>query len=330
VETQGAAVETNPAQVFGSVLRTLREQAGMPQRELAQRVYCSPSLISAIELGAKPAKLDLVERIDAELNAAGVLLKVWPITAAGGYASWFAYVAELEKEACKIHEWELRTVPGLLQTADYARALMRAVRPRDSDEKIDGDVSARMNRQEIFARDDPPMAWFVLDESILHRPIGGSYVMRGQLIKLEKMAEETNIVVQVMPFNGTMHPGAEGPLRILEFLDSRPVWYTEGWYSGRMAETPAEVSSAMTCFDLIRASALPPGESLQMIAQVRFSKYEKETLDKVVLFRRQRRQLRGGCRPRRPRPGARHHEPLRGAAAVRSRRVAPVHRPGEG
>ncbi len=215
-------METNPVQVFGSVLRALREQAGLSQRELAARVYYSASLISAVELGTKPAKLDLVQRLDETLNASGVLLKVWPITTTGGYASWFVYVAELEKEACKIHEWELRTVPGLLQTPEYARALMRAVRPRDSDEKIENSVNLRMNRQEIFSRDDPPMAWFVLDESILHRPLGGSYVMRNQLMKLEKMAEQTNVVVQVMPFNATEHPGAEGPLRILEFPDSQP------------------------------------------------------------------------------------------------------------
>lgn len=156
---------------------------------------------------------------------------------------------------------------------------MRAVRPRDSEEKIENDVTARMERQEIFSRDSAPMAWFVIDESILHRPVGGGYVMRNQLLKLEKIAEQTNVVIQVMPFGATEHPGAEGPLRILEFLDSRPVWYTEGWYSGRMAEAKEEISSAMTCFDLIRASALPPSESLMMIAQVRCSKYEKESLD---------------------------------------------------
>lgn len=267
-------METDPVLVFGSVLRTLREQAGLSQRELADRVYCSPSLISAVELGSKPAKLDLVERIDATLNANGMLLKVWPITTTGSYPSWFAYVAELEREASKIHEWELRIVPGLLQTPEYARTLMRVVRPRDSDEKIEADVNARMARQEIFSQAEPPMAWFVLDESILHRPFGGKHVMRDQLVKLEKLAEQTNVIVQVMPFAATGHPGVEGPLRILEFLESPPVWYTEGWYSGRMAETKAEVSSAMTCFDLIRASALAPNESLQYLARIRCSNYE--------------------------------------------------------
>jgi transcriptional regulator with XRE-family HTH domain len=270
----GVAVESDPVLVFGSVLRTLREQAGLSQRELAEAVFCSPSLISAIETGGKPAKLDLVERIDGKLSAAGMLLKVWPITTSGNYPSWFAYVAELEREASKIHEWELRIIPGLLQTPEYARAIMRVVRPRDSDEKIEADVNARMARQEIFSQDDSPMAWFVLDESILCRPFGGSRVMRDQLIKLEKLTGQTNIVIQVMPFAAIDHPGMEGPLRILEFLESQPIWYTEGWYSGRMAETKSEVASAMTCFDLIRASAMPPRESLQVIAEVRGSKYE--------------------------------------------------------
>ena len=267
-------VETNPVRVFGDVLRALREKAGLSQRELAERVYCSASLVSAIENGTKPAKLDLVKLIDGALNAGGALIKVWPITTTGNYPSWFALVAELEKEACKIHEWEARAVPGLIETPDYARVLMRTVRPRDNDEKIEADVNSRLERQEIFSKDNPPMTWFILDESILHRPIGGTRVMRNQLIKLEKMADQTNVVIQVMPFTVSGHPGAEGPLRILEFLESPPIWYTEGWYSGRMAETKDEVASAMTCFDLIRASALPPSESMQMIAEVRCGKYE--------------------------------------------------------
>jgi transcriptional regulator with XRE-family HTH domain len=267
-------VETNPVRVFGDVLRALREKAGLSQRELAERVYCSASLISAVENGTKPAKLDLVKRLDDALNAGGAIMKVWPITTTGNYPSWFALVAELEKDARKIHDWELRIIPGLIQTPDYARALMRAGRPLDSDEKIEADVNARIERQEIFSRENPPVAWFVLDESILHRPIGGSRIMRYQLIKLEKITEQVNVVIQVMPFAATDHPGIEGPLRILEFQDSPPVWYTEGWYSGRMAETKDEVSSAMTCFDIIRASALPPGESMRMIAEARCSKYE--------------------------------------------------------
>lgn len=279
MERQGIGVETDPIAVFGDVLRSLRDRSGMSQKDLAGRVYCSASLVSAIELGNKPAKLDLVERMDAALDGGGALVAVWPITTAGTYPSWFTRVAELEREAFKIHEWELKTIPGLVQTPGYARAIMRAARPRDTDEEIERDVTARMERQEIFTADNPPMAWFVLDESVLRRPFGGPNVMRDQLAKLEKLSNDPNIVIQVMPFSATSHPGMEGPLRILEFMDSPPIWYTEGWFTGRIAETREEIASAMTSFDLIRASALSPDESIQVIGEIRRSEYGSPDLD---------------------------------------------------
>ena len=104
----------------GSMLRRMREQAGLTQAELARRVSYSASLISAVELGAKPAKQDPVERLDKELSASGLLLEVWPITAIGRHSAGF--VASLEDEACKIHDWGPRFIPGLLRTADYAKS----------------------------------------------------------------------------------------------------------------------------------------------------------------------------------------------------------------
>jgi Domain of unknown function (DUF5753) len=104
-------------------------------------------------------------------------------------------------------------------------------------------------------------------------------VTRKQLERLEKIGSMTNVVIQVMPLSSANQPGMEGPLRILEFLDSPPIWYTEGWYSGRMVETPREVASAMTCFDLIKASALAPDESMQRIIDIRNEKYDGPDLD---------------------------------------------------
>lgn len=267
-------VETDPVAVFGKVLRLLREQAGMTQDKLAASVYCSPSLISAIELGTKPAKSDLVQRIDDTLKTNGLLGMIWPVTTNGTYPSWFAYIAELEREASKIHEWEMRVIPGLLQTAEYARVTMRVVRPREADEKIEHDVTARLARQEIFTSENPPMAWFVIDESVFMRPFGGNDVMRDQLIKLEKLSDSVNIIIQVMPYAATGHPGMEGPLKILEFPNSNSVWYTDAWYTGRMAEGKSEMATAMTCFDLIKASALSPTESLSFIQEIRVARYE--------------------------------------------------------
>jgi transcriptional regulator with XRE-family HTH domain len=260
------------ARVFGKILRAHREQASLSQKDLAKLVFCSDSLISGIETGTKPAKSDLIERIDTELDAKGLILIAWPITSLGGYPSEF--VASQEFEASKIHDWEPRMIPGLLQTPDYGRAAIRSVRPRDTDEKIEHDVSIRGERQAIFTRDDPPMAWFVIDESVLYRPFGGRAVMRNQLVKLEKLADLPSVVIQIMRFSATGHPGTEGPLRIMEFTENPPIWYTEGWYSGRMTDAKEEVAEAMTHFDLIRASALPPDESMRFVAKVRDSRYE--------------------------------------------------------
>jgi transcriptional regulator with XRE-family HTH domain len=277
VEAGGLAVETDPILVFGRLLKALRERAGMSQRQLADSVHYSASFISAIETGTKPAKLDLVRRLDQAVDAGGALIAVWPITTVGAYPSWFARIAELEAEAVKIHEWELRYVPGLLQTMEYARELMRSDRPRygfgDDDESIERDVAARMERQEILTRDNPPRAWFVIDESVLHRVIGGTAIMAKQLEHLESMAEMTHLIIQVLPFSVTCHSGGAGPLKILEFSDAPTVGYTEGRWSGRVMEAYDEMAAAMSHFDVIRASALPPEESVKFIAEFRSRKY---------------------------------------------------------
>jgi transcriptional regulator with XRE-family HTH domain len=258
--------------VFGQVVKVHRERAGLTQKQLAGLVFCSDSLISAIEKGTKPANQELLERIDAELKAEGVILAVWPITELGGYPSEF--IASQESEASKIHDWEPRMIPGLAQTADYTRAVMRAARPRDKDDSIEKEVQIRVGRQGIFDRDNPPMVWLVIDESALYRPFGGRDVMHDQLSRLETIAATPNTVIQVMRFSATSHPGAEGPMRVIEFNDSSPIWYTEGWFSGRLSESRVEVSDAMTWFDLIRASALSPDQTMRLITKVRETRYE--------------------------------------------------------
>ncbi len=271
-------METDPISVFGNVLRALRERARLSQKQLADMVYCSASMISGIETGAKRAKLDLVQRIDKALNAGGALIHVWPITAEGTYPSWFAQIAELEAEAIKIHEWEMRYIPGLLQTADYARAVMCSNRPRptksgDDDESIERDVTTRIERQQILSHEDPPRAWFIIEESVLYRLMGSAAVMAKQLEHLESAAELNNVIVQVLPLDATGHSGGEGPLKIIEFSDAPSIGYTEGRWSGRIIESRDEFALAMSHFDLIRASALPPAKSVERISEIRSNKY---------------------------------------------------------
>jgi transcriptional regulator with XRE-family HTH domain len=265
--------ESSPAQIFGKLLRAFRDEVGLSQQELAERSLCSQPLISGLERGTKATKRDQIDLIDHALEAKGKLLTAWPMTAAGGASA--ERIADLEAEAAVIHDWENRVVSGLLQTRDYARAVARAGFAMASAEKIETIAGKRIERQDIFAKGEPPLTWFVVDECVFYRPYGGRAVMLEQLLKLEALAEQPNIVIQVMESSSIHHPGGEGPLRIMEYRDSAPIWYTDGWNeSGRITEDREEVAQAMTNFNLIRASALPPEPSKKFIATMRIQRYE--------------------------------------------------------
>ncbi len=150
----------------------------------------------------------------------------------------------------------------MLQTPDYARAIMRTGLPRDTDETLEEDVKLRIDRQMVLTRENPPLAWFILDESVLYRPYGD---MKNQIRHLAELAELPNVVIQVLPYTMNDHPGLRGPLTILEFDGSPPVGYAEGWGSGRLIESSADVGNALACYDLIRAAAVSRGASLNLI-----------------------------------------------------------------
>jgi transcriptional regulator with XRE-family HTH domain len=259
--------------VAGDALRHLRERAGLTQAELAKRVFCSQPTISEIERGMTLAKSDFVASIDAAVEADGLLIKIWPVTTSGGYSP--ELLASLEAKALMILEWENRVVPGLIQTPAYMRGMLRAGRLRDTVEQIEKLLEKRVERQTILSRENQPMTWVVMDECVLYRPYGGREAMREQLLSLEQAADQPSLVIQVMESAATRHPGGEGPLRIMQFKDSAPVWYTDGWYeSGRLSEDKDEVSDAMMNFDMIRASAMSPDRSLEFIETVRVQRYE--------------------------------------------------------
>jgi len=255
----------NALSTFGAELRAHRTRAGLSQADLAARLYISSSLEGAIENATRVPKRGLAEHCDEIFGTTGTFVRLWKLTAQQAYPSWFSQYAELETEATKIHKWELRYIPGLLQTADYARAVMRAGRPREANDVIEEDVRIRIDRQDILTRKHPPMAWFVVDESDLYRPYGGEAVMREQIKRLADVAALPSVVLQVLPFTVTDHPGADGPLTMLEFDGSPPIGYAEGRGSGRLIESPAEVADAMSCYDLVRAAALPRSATLDLI-----------------------------------------------------------------
>jgi transcriptional regulator with XRE-family HTH domain len=265
-------MEINPAKRAGTILRMLREDSGKTQADLAREAQSSATMISYLENGEKAATGDLIPRIGRALGHEKALVELWGFTT--GTSSSYAEVAELlatyEAEATKIHDWDLRVVPGLLQTEAYARAVIRASLPLAPDSEVDALVSKRMDRQRTITRDNPPVLWTVLDEGILHRPYGGKGALREQLVKLENLAQQPGIFIQVMPFAAVQSPGLEGPLRIIEFREEKPLCYNDGWKdSGRLSDDPDEVANARMHFDIIKAAALSPQLSAELISGAR-------------------------------------------------------------
>lgn len=260
--------------VLGAVIRALRELAGLSQAELGKKVNYSAAMISAVERGNKPASDELIASLEGILDGRGLLDKLRTVAVIGTRPT--EYFTDSEAKACRIHDWEPRVFPGLLQTENYARLIVSCFKPTAREDVIAADVEARMERQEILSGENPVTAWFVIDESVLYRSFGEDVLMGEQLEHLEILADEPNVFIQVLPAKAARHPGMEGPLRVLYFQDSPPAWYTEGWHGGRMSDSAAETDTAITNFDLIRTSALSPAESLRLIRNVRQERYGRE------------------------------------------------------
>jgi hypothetical protein len=191
------------------------------------------------------------------------------LVAREAYPAFFAPVVPFEREAVRIHGWELGAIPGLLQTEEYARAMIRSGRPNDSGEAVDRLVAARLERQAILGGEHPPMLWYVIDEGVLRHVVGSPEVMAAQVDKVAGAADTPGTVIQVLPFTGDTHAGSDGPLTIFEFADAPSVCYTECYAGGRIVEAPAEVAHLMTVLNLIRASSLSPRESSELIRRIR-------------------------------------------------------------
>jgi transcriptional regulator with XRE-family HTH domain len=149
---------------FASQLRAWRQQLSWTQVEAADKLGYSASLVSGIETMDKTPTADFAARCDMIFGTPGTFATMRDLVACEVWPSYFAPVIDLETSAIRIHEWEMRVVPGLLQTEEYARAVISAGKPRDGSAAIDRAVCARLDRQAILTRENPPMLWHVLHE----------------------------------------------------------------------------------------------------------------------------------------------------------------------
>ena len=252
---------------FGAELRRLRTAAGVSQEELGQRITYSGSLVGMIETARRAPTRDFAERCDDSLVTGGVLARLWPLVSQEALPRWFRPFAEIERTATSIRSWEPLVIPGLLQTEAYARALITAWQPGDGPEAVRLQVTARMERQQLLDREDPPLLWMIISEAALRNPVGGPAVLREQLTRLlDRVAEHPKIIVQVVPLDAGAHPGLEGPLVLVARRGEPDVAYLEVQGRGQLVETSEEVARYGLLYDLLRAVALPPDASREMIA----------------------------------------------------------------
>jgi len=254
--------------LFAAELRHARAARGLTQEALADKIAYSSSLVGMIETGRRIPTLDLAKRCDAALETSGVLTRMHKLVATEAYPSWFRPWVELEKAATSLRSWQPMIVDGLLQTADYTRALLRAGRPYDRDEKIDQLVTARMDRQAILELDEPPKLWVVLDESVLTRLVGKPEVMAAQLDRLIAVGRESWVTLQVMPSAVGAHPGLLGPFVLASFDSSPDIAYLDNVLTGQVVERAEDVAEVAGLYDSIRAEALSPRASADLITHV--------------------------------------------------------------
>ncbi|MEU8886456.1 helix-turn-helix transcriptional regulator [Streptomyces sp. NPDC048442] len=251
---------------FGEELKLRRERAGLTQDALGLMVFVSGGYIGQFEQAVRKPQLDVAQRIDQALQTDGFFERTWrKLITDSRYVHYFSVVVDLEPLATSIYEFEGGVVPGLLQIPAYARALTVNARPELSDTEILQAVEGRMERQHIL--DDPtgPLYWAVLHETALRTPVGGPAVMIEQLEKITASIFSRRIMVQVIPFSEGAYPSMGKPLRLMEFSDAPPLAYTEGLFVGELLDDPAVVKKAQRTYDLLRAAALSPEVSLQLI-----------------------------------------------------------------
>ncbi|MFD8562422.1 helix-turn-helix domain-containing protein [Streptosporangium canum] len=257
----------SPTALFGFELRRHRKVKGWSQIQLSKKIPYSVGTISMIETASRPPSEEFARYCDEALEADGALIRLWPMVSHTAAPIWFRPWLDVEATAEALRSWEPLMVPGLFQIEDYARAILSG-EPGTGPEQVEEQVTARMERQNILRRAIPPMLWVVLDEGILHRPIGSPAMMSAQLNHLIELAQAPRITIQILPLSAHSTPGLLGGFVIAQTQGVADTAYIESaGILGRVTERPEDVRALTFRYEGIRAEALPQRESLKLIKE---------------------------------------------------------------
>lgn len=258
--------------VLGRRLRELRRRAGLTYDRAAAALDVTHATVRRMERAEVGLKLPYVEKLlrtygiadQEEIDSFLALAREanrpgWWHRYRDVLPEWFSAFVALESESHVIRAYEPHYVPGLLQTEDYARAVLRAGMPHASGAEIERGVALRLERQRLLERAEPPLLWVVMDETVLRRPVGGPEVMRAQLDRLVEACSMPTVRLQVMPFAAGPHPAMYGPFHIFRFpVPELPdVAYGESLVGAVCFDRRDEVSAFQEALDRMCAQAAP-------------------------------------------------------------------------
>ncbi|QIJ66680.1 helix-turn-helix domain-containing protein [Streptomyces sp. JB150] len=304
--------------MFGEVLRHFREMAGLTQEGLAREIPCDRSHVARVEAGTRVPQDTFAKKCDEVLGTGGVLLRLWGRVdwyPQVQHPDWFRRRADMEAQAVKLYEYQEMVVPGLLQSAHYARALLSQ---KADGELLEERVRARLSRQQRFLAQDGPMYIAVLDESCLRQRVGNPAVMRDQCAHLLRLGQRPNIRLQVAPSGRYDLVRPNSSISLITMPDGEQWLYTEMLSRGYFTNDPEAYARQSRTYDVLRADVPSARESAALISEAmegyerdhEQSRLQHRFLDQEQLQRQRRRQLRrSGPRIPRRRPRPRQQEP---------------------
>ncbi len=269
--------------VLGKRLRQLREQAGVSFDDAARAIEVTALTVRRMEKAEVGLRIPYVKELLRTYGVSGGEIEDFLALAREAnqpgwwhkfrdvLPEWFSAYVSLESEAAVIRLYEPQYVPGLLQTHDYAAALMRVGFPNATREDVDRRVALRLRRQDLLAKPEAPAVWAILDETVLRRPVGGPEVMRAQIDRLAEATDRPKVRIQIMRFAAGPHPGAYGPFHYFRFGFSElpDIVYTEGLAGAQYVDQPADVVTYLEVLDRMSVQAEPVARTRDILAALR-------------------------------------------------------------
>jgi transcriptional regulator with XRE-family HTH domain len=265
---------------LGKRLRELRNQHNMTVEQVAESLLCSATKVSRLETGARrPNPRDVRDLCRLYGVNEPTTAELMSLAQGAREPGWWTQYEDLdldpyiglEQDATAITCFSVYYVPGLLQTADYARAVIKAIAPKMAPEITEQRVEARMRRRQLLEEEDPPRYCVLLDESVLHRRVAGPAVMAAQLARVLDAQRRGRATIQVIPFDIGAYAGADGYFVLLEFDEDSglpPIVFIEGLSSSKYLERDADVGRYRETIEYVSNLALSPNDSAQRIAEI--------------------------------------------------------------